>query len=210
MPRLSLAPLRVHGRKTVGLGGVLAVAYFATVAAIAVARGLGGAPHAGLLASSPAGVVRGELWQLFTSGLVVSGPVGAELPAAAAIAALAVRRLGARTFWFAAALGHVGATLLAYVGVGVVWLAARADVDGVVDAPDYGISCVSLAAVGALVGEAMRARRESVGLAAVAAGLVVLAVLGLGSGLAGIEHVLAFTLGLVAPALARRSRRPAL
>jgi hypothetical protein len=56
----------------------------------------------------------------------------------------------------------------------------------------------------------MRARRESVGLAAVAAGIAVLAVLGLGSGLAGIEHVLAFTLGLVAPALARRSRRPAL
>ena len=210
MPRLSLAPLRVHGRRTVGIGGALAVAYFAAVAAIAVARGLGGAPHAGLLASSPDGVVRGELWRLFTSGLVVSGPVGAELPAAAAIAALAVRRLGARTFWFAAALGHVGATLLAYVGVGVVWLAARADVDGVVDAPDYGISCVSLAVVGALVGEAMRARRESVGLAAVAAGVAVLAALGLGSGLAGIEHVLAFTLGLVAPALARRSRRPAL
>lgn len=210
MPRLSLASLRVHGRKTVGLGGVLAVAYFAAVAAIAVARGLGGAPHAGLLASSPAGVVRGELWKLFTSGLVVSGPVGAELPAAAAIAALAVRRLGARTFWVAAVLGHVGATLLAYVGVGVVWLAARADVDGVVDVPDYGISCVSLAAVGALVGEAMRARRESVGLAAVAAGIAVLAVLGFGSGLAGIEHVLAFTLGLVAPALARRSRRRAL
>ena len=42
------------------------------------------------------------------------------------------------------------------------------------------------------------------------AGIAVLAVLGLGSGLAGIEHVLAFTLGLVAPALARRSRRPAL
>ena len=195
MPRLSLAPLRVHGRKTVGLGGVLAVAYFATVVAIAVARGLGGAPHAGLLASSPAGVVRGELWQLFTSGLVVSGPVGAELPAAAAIAALAVRRLGARTFWFAAALGHVGATLLAYVGVGVVWLAARADVDGVVDAPDYGISCVSLAAVGALVGEAMRARRESVGLAAVAAGHPGLAGQGHRYRRGGIEQLQGVTLG---------------
>ena len=48
-----------------------------------------------------------------------------------------VHDLGARALWGAALAGHVGATLAAYAGIGLLWLVARGSVRG--DRPRAGL-----------------------------------------------------------------------
>jgi hypothetical protein len=159
-------------------------------------------------ASSPAGVAAGELWPLVTSGIVVAGPVVAQLVVAGVVTWLALKLMGARTFWAAAAAGHFGATLVAYAGIGMVWLVWPGDVRGIVRTPDYGISCIWLANLGALLAWAAsrRGRTRSAGAALVAliAGLAVAAAVD--DDLANVEHLLAVCAGAtVAATLAQRT-----
>jgi hypothetical protein len=111
--------------------------------------------------------------------------------------AAVVRLHGAGVFWLAAAVGHVGATLITYAGVGLVWLVSRADVDSVVEAPDYGISAVWSAALGALAVSALAtARWRRITILATTICLAALATpTPLDGDLAGVEHVVAFLLG---------------
>ncbi|MDQ1702581.1 MAG: hypothetical protein QOF57_1833, partial [Frankiaceae bacterium] len=135
-------------------GGIAAAAYVAAVAALEIARGLG----PGDLASSPNGVAAGHVWQLVTSGLVVAGDPLVQLPAVALLIAAVIVAFGPGAFWRAALAGHIGATLIVYAGVGLLWLLWRSQVDPVLDAPDYGISCVWAGAAGALVAGPTRVR----------------------------------------------------
>lgn len=201
-------PVRARGAR-LSVGTALGIGWLAAVAAIAVAQALHDGPSDADLAASPARVAAGELWPLVTSGFVIAGAPIVQLVATAVLLAAVVRLHGAGLFWLTAAAGHVGATLVTYAGVGVLWLVSRADVDSVVDAPDYGISAIWSAALGALAvcaASAPRWRRPTLVASAVCV-LVLLAPTPFGGDLAGVEHVVAFVLGA---AVTRRRLRAAL
>jgi hypothetical protein len=186
---------RWHAR--VSPGTALGIAWLSAVSAIAVAQAVHRGPSDDALASSPARVAAGRLWPLVTSAFVVAGTPVVQLLATAVLLGVVIRLYGAGLFWLTAAAGHLGATLVTYAGVGVLWLVSRADVDSVVDAPDYGISAIWSAALGALaVGAAAAPRWRRPALAATAVCLLALvAPTPFAGDLAGIEHVVAFALG---------------
>jgi hypothetical protein len=192
MPRHAAGP-----RARVSVGTALGIGWLAAVAAIAIARALHQGPSDADLAASPARVAAGQLWPLVTSAFVVAGTPVVQIAATAVLLGAVVRLHGAGLFWLTAAAGHVGATLVTYAGVGILWLVSRADVDSVVEAPDYGISAIWSAALGALAAGAAAAPRwrwPTVGASAVCL-VVLLAPTLLGGDLAGVEHVVAFALG---------------
>jgi hypothetical protein len=199
--RVTAAPW--HGR-----GGGAAVAWLGAVAALEATRRAAGWPAVHDLASSPAAVARGRVWSLVTSALLVTRDPIVQLVAAALLTVAAIQALGPATFWVAAAAGHLGSALLAYAGIGLLWLIGRADVDSVVHAPDFGISCVVIGVLGALTVAASARRPAAWRMLAVAAGVVLWAVIP-PFGLSAVEHALAFALGAAAAVAATgRSRRP--
>ena len=135
------------------IGAVLAAAWLICVAVIAA---FDDGDTVRELACAPATLVAGKLWTLLSSALIIQGPAIPQLLMTAALAAALVRACGGAVFWLVAAVGHVGATLLAYAGIGLVYLVERSTAEGVVHAPDYGISAVWAAAFGALAVVAMR------------------------------------------------------
>lgn len=188
-------------------GGAALVGIYLAIVAILAALPL----DLGALASSPAGVARGQLWPLLASGLMVAGDPLLQLPALALAALLVVRRCGGRTFWRAALVGHVGATLVTYAGLGALWLLWRPDIDrGVLTAPDFGISCVWTAALGALLASAATGpepRRIRPWLAPLACLGMFFAEIPVSFGLSGAEHLLALLFGASVVAVTRRRRR---
>jgi hypothetical protein len=199
--RVTAAPWR-------GRGGGAAVAWLGAVTGLEATRRADGWPAVRDLASSPAGVARGRVWPLVTSALLVTRDPIIQLVAAALLTVAAIQALGPATFWLAAAAGHLGSALLAYAGIGLLWLVGQAGVDSVADAPDFGISCVVIGVLGALTVTAAGHRPAAWRMLAIAAGAVILAVIP-PFGLAAVEHALAFALGAAAAAITtRRSHRP--
>jgi membrane associated rhomboid family serine protease len=188
------------------MGSRLAALYVASVAIVTALHAATGLPAAASLALTPDRLARGELWELVTSAFLVAGPPVSQLLVLAVLAAVVIRRRGARTFWTVAIVAHVGSTLATYAGVGLLSLAHVRAVEPLLDQADYGISCVWTGALGAVLVDELaaggRARRGAVALAA-AALLSMLSAFS--SGLALPEHVLAFLIGA---ALVRRSARP--
>lgn len=184
-------------RARVSVGTALGIGWLAAVTAIAFARALHHGPSDADLATSPARVAAGQLWPLVTSAFVIAGSPVVQIVATAVLLGAVVRLHGAGLFWLTAAAGHLGATLVTYAGVGVLWLVSRADVDSVVEVPDYGISAIWSAALGALAAGAATAPRwrwPTLAASAVCL-LVLLAPTLFGGDLAGVEHVVAFVLG---------------
>jgi hypothetical protein len=199
--RVTAAPWR-------GRGGRAAVAWLGAVAGLEATRRAAGWPAVHDFASSPAGVARGRVWSLVTSGLLVTRDPIVQLAAAALLTVAAIQALGPATFWLAAAAGHLGSALLAYAGIGLLWLVGRADVDSVADAPDFGISCVVIGVLGALIVAASGRLPAAWRALAVAAGVAIWAAIP-PFGLSAVEHALAFALGAAAAAAATgRSLRP--
>jgi hypothetical protein len=146
------------------------------------------------LESSAELVAEGELWRLFSSGLVVDG-VAAPQIALTALASFAVIRLdGAGVWWAAILVGHVGSALLAYVIIGIAILLGSDGARAAADDPDFGISCVLGATLGALFASGLRL----VG----ALGFVLLLPFSLDW--YGPEHPLSFALGAMVVACAGR------
>jgi hypothetical protein len=168
-----------------------------------------GFPEPEDVALTPAALADGKVWLLVTSALLVSGPAVLELAGVSLSAALLVRRESAAAFWRAAVAGHVGGTLIAYAGVGLLWLADRTTVDGIVNNRDFGVSAVWLGVLGALFASAWRPRGgprgqyEHVVMILCATGAVIGAVFF--PPLSGAEHALAFLAG-AAVQLAWRKR----
>lgn len=197
--------VRLHPR--LRLAGTLALgAYLVALVAIEISRSAGAGPHIGDLASTPSGVAAGRVWQLLTSGLLVAGVPALQLALMVPLVAVTMALLGPATFWAAALAGHIGSTLIAYAGVGALWLVDPSTVADVVVDPDYGVSCVWSAALGALLATptAPRPLRRL----GVAGGIMIVLFVPFASDLAGVEHVLAFALGALVATRASRAAPP--
>jgi hypothetical protein len=187
--------MRLRNRSWASLATLLIAAYIAVVAAVELLRWASGLDLATDLAASPGGLAAGRVWELVTSGFVVTGePVG-QLAALSLAAVAVVHWLGAGIFWRVAIVAHVGSALLAYAAVGVLWLTSSHVVSSVVTDPDYGTSCVWAGAVGALVGAAVLRHHRLDVVLAVATSVAFVVQIPFAPGLAGAEHVLAFVLG---------------
>ena len=156
----------------------LAAAYF-----VAAAIGI-------VAPSSADAIAHGRVWLLLTSALAAQGPAPlAQVAIAAGVAALAIDRLGAAAWWRAALAGHIVSALLAYA------LIAVANAHAAAATPDYGVSCVLGASLGALLTVKGNAR--------VVGAVGTLALVPLSFSWIGLEHPLSVAVGAAATAWRR-------
>jgi hypothetical protein len=103
---------------------------------------------------SAARIASGRVWVVPASALIVDRPVLIGLAAFGLLAAATLRFCGARTFWLAAAIGHVGSTLLVYGIIESTRLADPHMFTRAVVTPDFGVSAMQGAWVGAIAATA--------------------------------------------------------
>jgi hypothetical protein len=202
---------KIAWREIRGIGEILLMSYLLLVIAIALLRAWFGFPTVGQLAASPALLAHGEWWRLATSALVINGPAVPQVLAIGVLGTFTIYFGGSGTFWLTALAGHVLGTLLAYAGVVSVWLTDRAVAAKLLVDPDYGVSLIWCAALGAFAamswlgtrGGWRRPVRPELAIAAVAT----LAIVTLYSdAMAAVQHVLAFMVGVAIVATADHSR----
>ena len=184
--------------------------WLAAVAAVAGVRAAEpGAVSVHALACSPAAMADGRLWTLATSGFIVAGPPVPQLVMTGIVALFVVRLAGPGTWWLSAIVGHVGATFVAYAGIAAVYLVDRATAEGVVHAPDYGISAVWAATTGTVLVLLHRAGAHPRATAACMLAMLgaFIALVGLEGELADVEHLVAFVLGTAVVAVRSPSGR---
>ena len=193
LPRLDQS-----GRQRIGV--LAALAWIAAVVAISlVTRARAG--WVASLAASPDRVGEGKFWFLVSSGMLVDHPIGISLVFFVALATLVLAFCGVSTFWWAAFLGQVAATLLVYAVIGAVRWFVPAALESVVASPDYGVSTISAAWLGASAAAGWRGRgrttigRFSIALSCAAVGVFAYSVRP-GLGPLSSEHLVAFGLGI--------------
>jgi hypothetical protein len=135
--------------------------FTAVVCAMTVAHVTGVLPTRAV-AASPSALAAGRLWLLVTSGLLVQSPMAVSLLSFVALAVLTLVFCGARRLWVAALAGHVASTLLAYALVGSVRALDPLAFGGVWRAPDYGVSAIASAWLGAVAAVSWDRRGHSV------------------------------------------------
>jgi hypothetical protein len=142
----------------------------------------------------------GRVWVLPASALVVDRPVLVGLAAFGVLAVAALCICGARTFWLAAVAGHAGSTLLVYAIIGSAQLADPEVFASAAARPDFGVSAIQGAWVGAITATAwIRAGTDRRDRSLVAAGVCAIA----GAGwwlhpdpsILTTEHLFAFFIG---------------
>jgi hypothetical protein len=192
--------------------GLAAIAgYLLTIAIFEITRRAAGFPEPSDVALTPAALAAGRVWLLLTSALLVSGPPLLELLGLGLAIGILVRREGPLSFWRAGFAAHLGATLSAYAGVGLLWIASHPTVAPLVHDPDYGVSAVWLGVLGTLFASIWSERRaQPIGaLNRVALVLCAAAAL-IGTvffePLQAVEHALAFLIGAGVQAVATKPR----
>jgi hypothetical protein len=160
-------------------------AYYAAAAYFVAVAVLTATADAYTLQSSAEQVADGELWRLFTSGLVVDGVAAPQIALTAVAAFVAIRAAGPVVWWVAVLVGHVGSALLAYAIIGIAIELGSDGARATADDPDFGISCV----LGATLGVLFASGHRVVG----AVGFVLLLPFSLDW--YGPEHPLSFALG---------------
>jgi hypothetical protein len=216
---MCLMKVRASKSQRGAIGVALLAGYLGVVAVIAVLRALTGWPTVAELASTPALLAHGEWWRLITSALVVNGPPLPQMIAIAVLGSAAIYFGGSAVFWSAAVAGHVIGTLAAYVGLSAAWISARSSGSRLLTDPDYGVSLIWCAALGAFaamacLGAGRNWRRPQYPWLAVGAVLVLGIVTAFSDRMAAVQHIIAFVVGFVVlalagrPASARSPRRP--
>ncbi|UTI66117.1 hypothetical protein NBH00_07900 [Paraconexibacter antarcticus] len=178
-------------------GRGVAYAYVPALAVVAAVRGFTGLDLAHRWASSPRLVAEGRVWTLLSSALVLDRVQALQLVAVAILTAILIHRHGPGAWWTALLLGHVGSTLVAYAGTGVLWEVGGAFRHAEVNA-DFGISCVWMTIVGLLVcdGALTLSRSRRSWTVAFAATVLALAVtVDAASTISEVEHALAAIAG---------------
>ena len=160
--------------------------------------------------ASPARIASGKVWLLVTSGLLVQKPLALSMLSFAALGLLTLWLCGQRVLAWSALLGHVGSTLLAYAALALVRGLSPETFRGVWTAPDYGVSAIASAWLGAIACVCWRRR----GATLVGKTPVVISCLAVAAfawmvrrhlNVLDSEHVLAFAIGAV---LSRRLAEP--
>lgn len=206
------AMLKAQTKKRLqGVGEIALVSYVALVIGIAILRAVTGSPTVAELASSPALIMHGEWWRLITSAFVIEGPPVPQIIAIAVLGTFGIYFGGSWTFWSTAVAGHLLGTLLAYAGIMAVWLGDRAAMARYLTDPDYGVSLVWCAALGAFaalawLGGKANPKRPSHPIVAMMTVVALLVVTFYSDDMAAVQHVIAFVIGLVIIATAGRSR----
>jgi hypothetical protein len=161
------------------------------------------------LASSPSKIDHGKVWVLFTSALVVQHPILISLASFIALGALVILVCGTQLFWIVGVVGHIGSTVLAYSAVAAVRAFDPGSYQALLTRPDYGVSAISAAWLGAVAAAAWRQRGQTTR-GRIAIGLAVLAVAAFAYMIRGgitildSDHVIAFTIGVAIVAYTRR------
>ena len=176
------------------------LAVMAVVSALTALQRVGAVPLASL-AASPREVADGRLWLLVTSGAIAADPLLWSLLSFYALAFLTLALCGQRIVWLAAVIGQALSTLLGYSLIGAARVLDPGAFHHLVSAPDYGVSAISAAWLGAIAAIGWRTRRQSIGRAAIVLGCVATACLawfvrGRGLDLLDSEHVFAFAIGV--------------
>jgi hypothetical protein len=127
----------------------------------------------------------------------VDGWPAPQIALTALVSFVVIRLNGPAVWWAAVLVGHVGSALLAYAIVGLAIALGSSGAEAAADDPDFGISCVLGASLGALYASGWRV----VG----AIGFVLM--LPFSIDWYGPEHPLSFVLGALVVAGARRLRR---
>jgi hypothetical protein len=181
-----------------------------------------GAVSLASLAASPREVADGRVWLLVTNGVIAADPLLWSLLSFCALAFATLALCGSRVLWVTALLGQTVSTVLGYSIIGAARLADPGTFQRLVSTPDYGVSAISAAWLGAIAAVAWRTRSESLARAAIVIGCVLAGVLawfvrGRGLDVLDSEHFVAFAIGVVVaihphpqpPRLMPLLRRPA-
>jgi hypothetical protein len=177
------------------------VLFLACVGSLTVAGSL--RPElAASLAASPARLLQGKVWLLISSGLLAEHPLGASIVSFTLLALLALTVCGLRRFWWAAFCGHVGSTIVVYAAIWLMRLSRPRAFSSVFGSPDYGVSAVSAAWLGAIAAVGWRIRgRSKGGRAAIVLSCIAVALFAYtarpGITIIAAEHVLAFAFGVL-------------
>lgn len=153
-----------------------------------------------LFAASATRIASGQVWVLPASALIADRPVLIGLAVFGVLAVATLRTCGARTFWLAAAVGHAGSTLLVYGIIGSTQLADSGAFASAATRPDFGVSAMQGAWVGAIAATAwIRAGTNHRDRSLVAAGVCALAGVGWwlhpDPSILTTEHLFAFFIG---------------
>jgi hypothetical protein len=143
-------PALAHPVSAATLGGLITV-----VTAVTAAQA-SGVIALRSIAASPQQIASGRLWLLVTSGLLVQKPFAVSLLSFAALGVLTLALCGYRVFAWSAVVGHVLSTLVVYACLAVVWAASPEAFGQTWSAPDFGVSAVSAAWLGAVASVAWR------------------------------------------------------
>lgn len=160
-----------------------------------------GAVSLNQIAASPHRIGEGKLWLLITSGLLVERPIALSMLSFAGLAVLTLGVCGQRILWSAALIGHIASTLLVYLAVAGYRLSEPDAFQPSFAAPDYGVSAISAAWLGAVATVAWRRRAKTpatklaIVVTCVAVGLFAWMLRG-NLNVLDSEHVVAFALGI--------------
>jgi hypothetical protein len=202
---------KVTKKRLRGAGEIVLFGYLVCVITIAILQRTTGWPTVADLASSPALIIQGQWWRIITSGLVIQGPAVPQIIAIAVLGSLSIYIGGSWVFWRTAVAGHVVATLVAYGGFSAIWLMDHAVSTRFLTDPDYGVSLIWCAALGAFAGLSWLGpkpnwRKPHQPLPAVLAVIVIIVVTAYSDPMAAVQHVIAFMVGLSIIATADQSR----
>ena len=106
--------------------------------------------HAAQFAANPRRVADGKLWYLLTSALIATHPVFLSLASFALFALGALVVCGPRIFWASTLVGHVAATVMTYLLLGLARAVEPTAYAGLVTQLDYGVSTMQATWLGAV------------------------------------------------------------
>jgi hypothetical protein len=151
--RLPFGPAGRKGLRAASIGWASGLGLVCVVTVLTVATRAHELPVTPFVASA-AKLASGRIWLLPASALIVDRPVLIGLTAFCVLAVATLRVCGARTFWLAAAIGHAGSTLLVYAIIGSTQLADPEAFAKAATTPDFGVSAIQGAWVGAITATA--------------------------------------------------------
>jgi hypothetical protein len=88
--------------------------------------------------------------------LVVDGVAAPQIALTAIASYVLIRRAGALVWWLVVLVGHVGSALITYAIIGIAIELGSEGASAAADDPDFGISCVLGATLGALFASGFR------------------------------------------------------